>query len=208
MPETWSKRRDGTRRRQPAACSQATPVPASLKLLAPAQFPSGCLSVGDHKRAPRLVYRPRRPHRGAETSSRWAPLGRLSSSRPPARRAVEMHESRNLQSCYIITKTPASRGIFCCIWRYAYIYAPYSRPNGWADPDKTWHTDSSWSRQCFSQVRIKVKVDDHHRRQNGDTVGADYLVYYKDFFPNHKNYLITYIRRYWRTHNSVLQTVV
>jgi len=22
-----------------------------------------------------------------------------------------------------------------------FVYVPYSRPNSWADPDETWHTD-------------------------------------------------------------------
>jgi len=29
--------------------------------------------------------------------------------------------------------------------------------NGWVDPYETWHTDSSWARKCFRQVKVKVR---------------------------------------------------
>jgi len=31
------------------------------------------------------------------------------------------------------------------------IYVPYGRPNGWADRDQTWHTQSCPPRECFCQ---------------------------------------------------------
>jgi len=53
------------------------------------------------------------------------------------------------------------------------VYVHYSRLNGQADPDETWQTHSSWSRKCFSQVKVEVKFGERRRHENGGAVDAD-----------------------------------
>ena len=51
---------------------------------------------------------------------------------------------------------------FTHIWvMSASLSVPYRWPNSWADPDQTWHTDSSWPRDCFRQVKVKDKIQRH-----------------------------------------------
>ena len=43
--------------------------------------------------------------------------------------------------------------LFVCL--FVMIYVPYSRPNGWADRDETWHTHSCPPRECFWQGKCQ-----------------------------------------------------
>jgi len=38
------------------------------------------------------------------------------------------------------------------------MFLIYRQPNGWADRDQTWHTDSSWLGNCFRQISATVKL--------------------------------------------------
>lgn len=44
-----------------------------------------------------------------------------------------------------------------------HICVPYSQPNNWANPDKTYQ----------GSVLIKVKAGEHCWHENGGTIGAD-----------------------------------